>query len=409
MFMRSHHITRVLYVSIALFLQPCGPCTDWYYADLESNRDFKAAGLDVFENGAKAKVTAYRDYDIITDTATKVKGDKRLCMAGTNANSPGSLSIQGPSGGGLFSLGVTLALDSMKGLKDFNSEAYALAGYPDGNQEIAVRYRVSLSFEEGGPDVPGLEVLFCDFSLGSPVIGIAQFPGASEVDVRLEQDETSLTFMARETPEPGAEGNAPFQQVSVMKVPAVSFFTGIGARGLDKGGRFYADNMWFIGPSLGGPPRELGYTEDFGEIALCLEDAKEILSDNPGLSEVSFADALVGNAFFAAQSLMSSLKSDLKSSSPLFADGTQAKLAAKQANALYKKLHKVQNGLAKILSTENVKEGKIAGLCKTIGVLRDKARVGQANMQGYKAKNIKQLGFLWQIDSEYLPRFIDGF
>ena len=49
----------------------------------------------------------------------------------------------------------------------------------------------------------------------------------------------------------------------------------------------------------------------------------------------------------------------------------------------------MQNGLAKILSTENVKGGKIAGLCKTIGVLRDKARVGQA-IPGLVARDMRK-------------------
>ena len=397
----SSFVTRSLFVLVGLFLQPCSSCFDWYAADLRNQGDFARSPYEVFADGASGRVRSFKPLDLATMENTKVKGDRRFSIRGTSKNDDGSLGVQGPDGSGLFSLGSTFAIDSIDGLIEDTSEGYVLAGYPDGQREIRIGLRVS--FEEGSTPVRGLYAMAYDFSQKDPCVGSMFYPNVSSLDVRLEQDEDSLHYLVRETP---VSGNPAFETLAEQtREPATSFITGFGAFDLGRGGEFYVDDFWFIGPDLGGPPLERNFIGELQGVRLCLDEASSLLSGDPDIGDISLASGLVNDARSSFISMKFSLEDFIKNEPEAFDSTTQPKFALRAAKSGYRRLDKTYKLLEKMLESEKITSKRINSSLNGISFSSWRAMVAQSNFVGYKAKNPNQLGFTYHIDESRLPRF----
>ncbi len=403
--MLSH---RAFYLLLALVLQPCvGPCEQWNALDIQSKGEITRAPFQSNLQDMNWFVGAFKPRDLVTnEKLPATKGDKRLGFKGKGKGLNNFAILGGICGQGAFSLGSTISLASSKGLRDGQTSSWVYADYIDGL--TTTTHQVSLQYHAALADVVGTSPGWIARAFINGVnMGEIEYPGESSIDARIVQYPDRTEFLTRPTPvNPyggGAEGA--FDLIFMnLHAPPDKFQVGLGAFGLDKGGKVFTDMLWLLGPDLGPVPgsNEVFAFNQFGNIGYCLKDAKsQISSPSPSLINVQGALSQVSNALNSAISTMFTLKDGVKNN--LYTEAAAAKIAAKIGKQTYKKLHSIQNKLQNMLDKGKVNLGAIKSVCNNLESLIDRSAVGQANMLGVRAKNIKQLGTGYPIDPADVP------
>ncbi len=422
--------TNLLYTCILLFLQPCGPCGNWYAIDVGSTGDLKRANfLEIVTENAKVSARNYTQVDVLTGETTKVKGDRRIAVAGKKKNELGHGILGGPWGSGSFSVGATKAIDGLDFLESDVSYSFISAGYPGGSRELRVYYslQVPLGFDEDGPPVlvPGFIARAYDHASGSDPIGEAFLPGASQVDARLEQDDTDFYWRVREhVPYVEAADAGEFAEVATIpSVPLAgpnAFQVFMGAVGLPAKAEFYFDKFWFLGDDLGGVDPERTLTAELRSVELCLCDVDELLQGEVDAGDISEAAGRVGNILFGGiddpglanifneiDTLSKEEKDQQSEEDGFSADSVDDKGARRQSQGAYKRLHKIYKLLDGMDQSGNIQSGKINAARKGIEAVKGKTKVAQANLQGFRVRSSKQLAkIFYPIPVEDLPSFL---
>ncbi len=407
--------TNALYTFILLFLQPCGPCGVWYGADFNKTSDIKRSNVEITTENATASVRNYAELDLETGESTKVKGDKRLSCRAKGKKEPHTVVVHGPQGAGQFAAGLTVSIDDIEGLILEQTHGFGqVSGYADGPKEIAVTLAEILLEGDGEPEtVLGLRA--CAFDDGV-LEAFMDFPLATELDVRLVQDGTNLTWAARESSNlvgEGDEGTQPYEDIfSILAAPPLSYVFDSGVRTLGPKGEMFLDKFVFLGPDLGGTTEQRQATGQFAAIASCLEEVKTCLkviesqvesgSQEAALSKLSGVEVGIGNAWASSQSLMFALESEVQNPDPQN-EGSETKRALQQSTQLYRKLDKMLDLTDKIFSKSKITKGQVKALCKMTEQLIGRGDTGAANVQGYKAKSGKQLLWLSPLAERDVP------